>query len=77
MKRTVIVILCAALVGLPLACGAQTPQVSPRPGLDSPLDGVVSVCDQFGHRVYLGRVSSGSALAVVPNDPSCIKDVIR
>jgi hypothetical protein len=68
--------LPVVLLGSCAAAAAQPPHE--RPGIDYPLDGVRSVCDQFGHRVYLGRYGSGgTALAVVPNDVSCIKATIR
>ena len=41
--------------------------------MDYPLDGVVSVCDQFGHRVYRYAYPYQGGLAVVPNDPSCAR----
>jgi hypothetical protein len=41
--------------------------------MDYPLDGVVSVCDQFGHRVYRYDGYKAGGVAVIPNDPSCAR----
>lgn len=43
-----------------------------RPGMDFPLDGVASICDRFGNRVYrLGRPGgSYGSVYVVPDDCS-------
>jgi hypothetical protein len=71
VKRPVLIAVLAALIA---SCGASASAPAPeRPGVDYPLEGVVSVCDQFGHRVYRARLGSGIAVAVIPNDPSCAR----
>lgn len=63
-----------ALAVLLASCGSpSTPAAPERPGLDYPLNGVVSVCDRFGNRVYRSGVAGDrhAGVAVAPQDPSC------
>lgn len=71
-------IVALAFVGVLGGCGstadAQATMAAPeRPGVDYPLDGVVSVCDRFGNRVY--RYST--SIYVVDAAPSCVGSVVR